>query len=573
MSNKKTKNSPANSGEERSKSTGRHNTPKERTPGKRVKYFRLKITLAIILGLLSLSITAVTVWAFNITNSDTNLPNVYIGDVNVGGMTEQETIAALEKSGWTERCEERMVVQLPADISFELDIVKSGVMLSAQDAAKCAQSYGHGSNVYGNLAKYLLKKPVDISKLYGEINDEYIRSQVDEALALFAEKTADTGYELDLEKSVIRLMKGAGQMQINAENLSSQLTAAMLQGERSFEKSSPDNKLTVPDFQKIHDEVCVEAQDAAYGEKFEVIDEVVGFDFDISEAEKSWEAAKATEYYEISVSTIQPEITGEELRSRLFRDRLGSQVTKYTYSSDNRINNIKLCASKFDGMILYPGDTFSFNEVVGKRTLEAGFLEAGAYSDGEVVQEVGGGICQVSSTLYCASMYAQMKTMYRESHYFKVDYLPLGYDATVSWSKPDFKFRNDREYPVKLAAYCDDDAKALVVEIWGTDVDGSYVELSCVSSPVYDEEFTEVVIGTSARASRNVYDKDGNFLYKVNEPYSMYHLHEDEIEWPEEAMKDEEGKEGEEDEFVENEGILDGILGALEREDNAIIIG
>ena len=196
---------------------------------------------------------------------------------------------------------------------------------------------------------------------------------------------------------------------------------------------------------------------------------------------------------------IDPEISGEELRSRLYRDRLGSQTTLYTYSSDNRISNIKLAASKFDGMILLPGETFSFNEVVGKRTREAGFLEAGAYSDGEVVQEIGGGICQVSSTLYCAAMYAQMKTVYRESHYFRVDYLPIGYDATVSWSKPDYKFRNDREYPVRLHAWCDEYGKSLTVEIWGTDVDGSYVELSCWQEPVYDEEFTEVVIGTTAR--------------------------------------------------------------------------
>lgn len=563
MFNKKAKKAPE-------REQGRHSA-KPRKGGRQVGFMKLKLTLAILCGLLSVSITAVTVWAFNITNSDINFPNVYVGGVFVGSMTEEETLAALEKVGWKEETDVPVKVSLPADVSFELDVVKAGVMFSMEDAAQLAHSYGHSSNVYGNLAKYLKNKstPVDVSEIYGGINHDYIRSEVEKGIALFKEKTADEAYELDEENSLLRLMKGAGQMEINADRLTEQLTHIMIMGEKSLEKTSVDNSLTMPDFQKLHDEICIEPQNAAYTEKFEVIDEVVGREFDIEAAQESWQAAEATEYYEIPLSLVEPEIKGDELRSRLYRDRLGSQTTLYTYSSDNRINNIKLSASKFDGMILYPGDTFSFNEVVGKRTEEAGFLSAGAYSDGEVVQEIGGGICQVSSTLYCASMYAQMKTVHRESHYFRVDYLPLAYDATVSWSKPDFKFRNDREYPVKLVAYTNDEDKSITIEIWGTDTDGSYVELSYRESPVYDEEFTEVVIGTSARAYRNVYDKYGNFLHQVAEPYSMYHLHEDEIEWPEEA-----GKDGEEDEDDEdNESILDGMLGALDEMNNAIIIG
>ncbi len=529
-------------------------------PRARTRFFRLKLTLAIILALLAFSIIGVTVAALNVTGSGTNLPNIYVNGIFVGGMTREQTLQTLEDAGWKESTDTPMVVKLPAGISYELDVVKAGAMLSLEDAASLAYRYGHSSGVYGNLWKYLQNKvePVDVSEEYGGLNEEYILQETEKAVKLFMEKTADNGYELDLENSVLRLMKGAGQMQIDTADLSAQLGHAMMQGEREFVKERHDNNLTAPDFSKLHEEIFIEAQDAHYLDTFEVVDEVKGLDFDIAEAERIWKDAEAAEYYEIPLSIVEPEISGEELRSRLFRDRLGSQTTLYTWSSDNRINNIKLCASKFDGMILYPGETFSFNEVVGQRTKEAGFLEAGAYSDGQVVQEVGGGICQVSSTLYCAAMYAQMKTVYRESHYFKVDYLPLGYDATVSWSKPDYKFRNDREYPVKLVAYCDDEAKSITIEIWGTDVDGSYVELTRWEAPVYDEEYTEVEIGTAAIAYRNVYDKDGNFLYRVEEPYSMYHLYEEEIQWPEDVLEEE-------------QGILDGILGALEQQENSYV--
>ena len=399
MFNKKAKRSPA------------HGKPS----AKRTRFFKLKLALAIICGLLSIGITAVTVWAFNITNSDLNLPNVYVNGVFVGSMTEAETMKTLEDLGWKEETDKPMVVKLPADVSFELDVVKSGVMFSAEEAAQLAHSYGHDSNVYGNLSKYLKNKfsPVDVSDIYGGINHDYIRTEIEKGIALFNEKTADKGYELDEENAVLRLMKGAGQMEIKADRLEEQLTHMMIMGERLLEKTSIDNTLTMPDFQKLYDEVCVEAKNAEYTEKFEVIEHVVGRSFDIAQAQESWNATQPTEYYEIPLSLVEPEISSEELLSRLYRDRLGSQTTLYTYSSDNRINNIKLSASKFDGMILYPGDTFSFNEVVGKRTEEAGFLSAGAYLDGEVVQEIGGGICQVSSTLYCASMYAQMKTVYR----------------------------------------------------------------------------------------------------------------------------------------------------------------
>ncbi len=525
---------------------------REQTPREKPRVSRWKLWLALGLFLLAAACVGLTVLAYRLTVSPYNLPNVYLKGVYVGGMTEAETQKALENAAWQESAEEPMLVKLPADIQYRLDVVKAGAMLSQEDAAALAVRYGHDGDWFRNLFTYTknLLQPVDLCEEEA-LNEAYIQTETAKALALFREKTRDTGHELDEEKSVLRLMKGAGKMQIDEARLCHDIGQALLRGERLLERKLPDNNLELPDFQKLHDTLAAEAQDARYDEKFEVIEETLGFDFDVKAAEEAWRAAKATEYYEFPVQVIQPQVTAEQLRAQLYRDKLGSQTTLYTWSSENRINNIKLCFSKFQGMILYPGDTFSFNEVVGQRTEEAGFLPAGAYADGQVVQEVGGGICQVSSTLYCASMYAQMKTVYRESHYFRVDYLPLGYDATVSWQKPDFKFRNDRDFPVKIVAYCDDEAKSLTVEIWGTDVDGSYVELSYWDNPVYDEEFADVVIGTQARAFRKVYDKDGNFLYRVDEPYSMYHLHEDEIQWPEE---EEEGEEGEEkDPF---EGLL-----------------
>lgn len=148
------------------------------------------------------------------------------------------------------------------------------------------------------------------------------------------------------------------------------------------------------------------------------------------------------------------------------------------------------------------------------------------------MQEVGGGICQVSSTIYCAAMLAQMTTVERTCHMFVVNYLPYGLDATVSWPGPDYKFRNDRDYPVKIVAYCNDSDNSITVEIWGTDVDGSYVELTSGYGYRYDSTYPDVVIGYSAVSYRNIYDKDGNLIDRVFEASSSYDLHENEIKWP-----------------------------------------
>ena len=259
--------------------------------------------------------------------------------------------------------------------------------------------------------------------------------------------------------------------------------------------------------------------------------------FGVEEAVQLWQNANIGEQVIIPLTLTQPDFTAEQLEGLLFRDLLGAQMTYYAGSTSERINNIRLAAAKLDGLILLPGESFSYNDVVGKRTEEAGFQYADAYSDGQVVPELGGGICQVSSTLYSASLYARMKTLSRTNHYFKVGYLDYGMDATVSWGGPDFKFRNDRELPVKLAAYLNEDEGSLVVEIWGTDFDGIKVQLRTTVEPVYDNEYPDVQIGNSVVTYSDMYDLDGNYLDTSRANSGVYYFHDENIEWPDGVEK------------------------------------
>ena len=269
------------------------------------------------------------------------------------------------------------------------------------------------------------------------------------------------------------------------------------------------------------------------------IDTAGEFEHRRAEAERLWNETPVGEQAVIPLELLVPETTQKSLEAMLYRDVLGTMTTSYAWSTPERINNIQLVADKLNGHIMLPGEVFSYNDYVGQRTREAGFQVAQAYSDGQVVEALGGGICQVSSTLYAATMYARLATVSRTNHYFKVSYIDYGLDATVSWGQPDFKFRNSRDYPVKIAAFTNPDDESLHIEIWGTDVDGCSVKLRHSAAEVYDEEYPEVLIGYSIATYGDVYDADGNYLDTIRQNSGTYYFHDEDIEWPEGHNADE----------------------------------
>ena len=252
-----------------------------------------------------------------------------------------------------------------------------------------------------------------------------------------------------------------------------------------------------------------------------------GCDFDVTEAETIWKDAEPAADVEIPIKLTFPEVTGDYLRSLLYRDVLGTMTTYFPKSNENRISNIQLACSKIEGTILYPGDVFSYNDALGERTEAAGFKMAGAYSNGEVVEELGGGICQVSSTLYSAMLYAyRVNTVQRVPHYFPVDYLEKGYDATVSWPKPDFKFRNDTDYPIKIVTHCNAEEKSLTIEIMGTNLDGTYIQLTKDTYSYNSEKYPWIMEGYGVQMHRLVFDANGMQIDQIDEIYDVYHTHE-----------------------------------------------
>ena len=250
-----------------------------------------------------------------------------------------------------------------------------------------------------------------------------------------------------------------------------------------------------------------------------------GVDFNVEEATKLVNNANIGDVIKVPIEVTEPTVTTEALNAKLFANQLGAKSSSFASSSSNRVNNIVLAASKINGKVLNPGESFSYNGTVGQRTAAAGFKEAGAYLEGKVVQEIGGGICQVSSTLYNAALLANLKITSRTNHYFPVSYLPDGLDATVSWQSPDFRFVNNTAYPVKIIASTNTSSMTLNIEIWGTNDAGTHVVMTSDTSKIFDPNNPSVATGYTTTTYRNVYNSANQLVSSNVEAKSTYHYH------------------------------------------------
>ena len=487
--------------------------------------------VAISLLILVMIAAAVTGAAAYVTYSKTVFPNVSVDGVLVSGLTRDEIPEMLEKAGWDIKASIPLTVKLMDVSEFQVDLSKSGAFPDKETAADMAFAYGHEGNWYANLLKYIncYITPVDVTCDTHTLNRQYIAERVDAGINKLNNALGDGGYEIDKEKSVLRMVKGAGDFEFDRDELAELIMKALTEGTMSISYDTLARELRMPDFDVIHTDLAREPVNAYFSDdnRFTVIDDVDGCEFSVEEAKRIWNDSPIAKPLEIPLTLSYPEITAADLEGLLFRDVLGERTTYFPNSNDNRINNLMLASSKVNDYVLYPGDVFSYNDVVGERTEEAGFLPAGAYSSGEVVEEVGGGVCQVSSTIYCAMLYGyRLTTVERSPHYFPSDYIEKGYDATVSWPKPHFRFRNDRDYPVKIVVNCDAENRALTVQILGTNLDGTHIETRSTVAGYNNNKYPDLFEGYGAQVFRDVYDAEGNQIDMIAEIYDVYHTHE-----------------------------------------------
>lgn len=506
-------------------------------PEKKKKKLSKGIKVAIILLIfVAFLFGGVSGFAYYITKTDTVLPNVSVEGVNVSGLSYDEAKEKLKIQGLDKIDHDSVInVKLPLEKELDITALQASANLTSESAATAAFSYGHKGNIYSNLMDYIKAKisPVnlvtDLSPSRTKL-ENILKPVLDE----LEKKLTENG--MDISEKQIMIIKGAKSADFDRKLILDTLYDRFKNRDYGEYKYVPKIEGEAElNLDEIHASIYAEVKDAYYDKNTrEVVKSVVGVDFDKDKALKLWNAAASGETITIDIVRTEPKVTTEEIEKSFYRDVLGTATTTLLGSSSNRINNVKLACAALNNKILYPGEQFSYNAALGKRTQERGYKYAGAYSGGEVVQEVGGGICQVSSSLYYTSLLSNLEINDRTCHHFSVAYLPPGMDATVSWGKPDFKFTNNRNFPIKIEATVNEEEKNMTINILGTNEDGTYVKVTFGTWLIYtDEEYPEVATGFKAATFRNIYDKDDKLISKTREANSTYYYHKEDIKYPE----------------------------------------
>ena len=414
---------------------------------------KIKIILISILIIECILIIISTIFAVFNSMNDKILRGISIQGINVSELTKEDTERKFKEI--IDNIYNKKIIlkygELENDISFEELEINYHINEAIEEACK----KGRESNIFKNnfdiIKIGIFKKDIPINIDY---NEEVLDNKITSILANLPGAVQEYSYYIENENLIIT--EGREGITIDKEELKQLIKNEIekIESNTAFIEIPVINK--IPDeinLEKIRSEIYKEAQDAYITEDpLTVHPNINGVDFAISIDEAKEILKEDKEEYIIPLKITIADKTISDLGEEAFPNILGTFTTRYDASNKNRSNNITLASEKINGTVILPGETFSYNQIVGKRTIDAGYKEAGAYAGGKVIQEVGGGICQVSSTLYNAVLYANLEIVDRSNHYFQTSYVDAGRDATVSWGTVDFKFKNNREYPIKIDA-------------------------------------------------------------------------------------------------------------------------
>ncbi|MCD7838839.1 MAG: VanW family protein [Clostridiales bacterium] len=493
------------------------------------------ILAAVVLALLLGGYTALCATV----NTEQILPKTTVNGVDLSGMTGEAAAAALEED-FTSRYSDSQLTVTANGEDYTVAVGASLTMdieTAVQDALTQQPFFVRGACL---MKAYLFGAQWTVLPTVGD--SEALTQAVEDSGLLDIDTTTQSTYEVKDGQLVFTM--GTTGNSVDQEGLLEQINAAIEAGDYDSAIECPMVTGTVEavDVDQVYEELYQDVANATLDpdNDYAIVASVTGVSFDKETLQTALDAAVEGETVAIDLDYEEPEVTTQDLEDNLFADQLGTYTTKVSGTS-NRVSNVKLAAEKVNGTILLSDEVFSYNDTVGERTEANGFKAAAAYLNGETVQELGGGICQVSSTLYAATLYANLEIVQRQNHTYASSYIGLGMDATVSWGGPDYQFCNNTVYPIKIVTSYSDGY--LTVTILGTKTNDNYVKIvsetletiyySTITkndSSQYEGESTVTQSGENGykvQTYRQVYDGDGNLLSEEKEAYSVYSKHDE----------------------------------------------
>lgn len=470
-------------------------------------------------------------WGSMLESSKTIYPNVRMAGVEIGGLTTGEARTKVETAVAQAYTASTLEVQLP-DRTITFSPEQTSVAIDTEEALREALAYGRSDGPFQAIWNYLRCQTVQMDiplETALEFDREAITQEIQEAAVMTREAPQNSSMALDEGAAILEVTRGREGRELDTDGLYEAVCQAFETG--NFTALTWDYEV-LPyediDLAALHETLESQIHDAVYNPETHTIEEgVSGYRFDLQAAETRLERAEPGETFTVPLLKAEPEVDAATLSHQMFGTKLESRSSSYVQDA-RRTENLRLACEAINGTILNPGEVFSFNDVVGERTAEKGYQPATIYGgDGASVDDLGGGVCQVASTIYYTTLYMDLEQVQRAPHMYQVTYVPKGMDATVFFdSGLDYQFRNNREHPMKIQANID--GGKVNITFWGVKENANYVEMSYNVISTYTEEPQEKVdetkpvgyrqviqgayIGAKVEAYQKVYDGDGNLL-------------------------------------------------------------
>lgn len=406
----------------------------------------LMITIIIVIALVFS-----TIFAFMNFDKEKIVKGVSISGIDVSGLTQEEAKEKINNI-YQEKKEKEITIQYQ-DYETTLNPTLMEVNYEIDKAVEEAYLIGKEDNIFVSNYKILFtlmqKKNIDVNMV---LNEDVTKQTIEDIGVNLPGIIIESSHAVEEDELIIT--KGKAGIVINTDELLNKVK------DKLNDRNDTENYIEIPveqkepepiDIDKIHEEVYTEVKDAYYTkDPFTIYPEVQGIDFDVEAAKELLKEEK--EEYVIKLTITKPKVTIDQIGTEAFPDQLATFTTRYDVSDRDRSTNLEIACQKINGKVVLAGETFSYNQTLGPRTAAAGYKNGKVYEGGEVVDGIGGGICQISSTLYNTALMANLEIVERRNHQFVTSYLPAGRDATVVYGAIDFKFKNTRKFPVRIVA-------------------------------------------------------------------------------------------------------------------------
>ena len=398
---------------------------------------------------------------------------VYIKGIDVSGLTKED--ATKKISSYVSSSIPEEIKLKHNDFETSLSTSQLAIYFNTEEAVNMAYNIGKTGNIFQKNIEILetLFSKVNIDPGFS-IDEEQLKKDLQDISTKLPDKVIESSCYIDDNRLIITKGQAGKSIKVkdSANYITKEINNLNVQN-NTLELITEDAYPNEINLDAIYNEVHKDPVNAYYSQNpYVVHPSENGLDFAISLDDAKNLLQEQKDEYVIPLKVLYPSVTTNMIGTEAFPDLLSEFSTKYSASNKNRTTNLILASKKINGTVLMPGETFSYNKVVGARTIAAGYKEAPIYVSGRVEDGIGGGICQITTTLYNAVLYANLDIVERSNHQFVPSYAGPSRDATVVYGAIDFKFKNNRDYPIKIT--CSVSGGIANFKIWGLKSDNDY---------------------------------------------------------------------------------------------------